>query len=343
VSTIPEVRVLQGPSTSGLPFPPELNDSVGLTDPEELRYRLGAQAVAREILPCIDTRATHWRYYLLAAPAAGKGRPIVIGRRLLSVLKQTASRAGIGRRDLDRVLRDGRRSEARFVDLLERRYDSAYQSAASAFWGAGGELATGYPGDPSPALVGAARDYVLAEDYRAFFESVERPDRLAHLFRSRLVRFRPGLSEYLIALRGDLVKAAAGAASSRKLDDDDRLLFLAWSLLQAYYGIADDGTALDAEDEAEDPASSDGDAYYRALAKASLELLESVDLSKSLTNKQRVTIRERLHTAVTHKGEYEPPVRVWSLRTDGSKRRVFASLRLFAFARILRATGAYRA
>ena len=96
MSFIPDVRVLQSPQIVGIPFPPESFDSVGMTDPEELRNRLGAQSVARQILACVDTRATHWRYYLFAAPGFGRGRPMVVGRRLLSVLRRTNSRGGIG-------------------------------------------------------------------------------------------------------------------------------------------------------------------------------------------------------------------------------------------------------
>lgn len=337
--SLADVRIVRGPSTVGIPYPVESSDVVGLTDPEELRNRLNAQAVAREILPCIDTRATHWRYYLLVAPSAGKGRPIEIGRRLLSILTQTQSRAGIGRRELPRVLNDGRRSHDRFVTTLKRRYLAAYRSATQAFWGTGEELPTSYPGEPTLALLSAAREYVLAGDFRAFFDVQTSPDKVRHLFRSRLLRFRPGLASFLVARRYDLAGAAASAAASSKLNGDDRLLFLTWSVLQAYYGIADDGIPEEPEDEDERTIAKIDDRYYRTLARASLDLMDRMDLSASLSPKQIRTIRDRLTTALRHGGSYQPPVRVWGLRTDGTKRRVFASLRLYAFVRLLRATG----
>ena len=116
------------------------------------------------------------------------------------------------------------------------------------------------------------------------------------------------------------------------------MLLLAWSLFQTYYGVADDGTSPD-EIDPEDPAAvNDEDEYYRTLAHASLDLLERIKHPGTLTTKQVMRIRTALQLALKQKGAYQPPVIVWALRNDGTRRRVFASLRLRAYARLLRST-----
>jgi hypothetical protein len=80
---LPSIHTVYAPPFRGVPFPDEDFEPVGLGDPQEVRDRLAAQAVAREVLPFIDTRAVHWRYYLFAAPSVGPGRPIAARRKLL--------------------------------------------------------------------------------------------------------------------------------------------------------------------------------------------------------------------------------------------------------------------
>lgn len=336
-----DIRIVNAPPTEGVPYPEESYDPVRLTDPKEFRDALGAQAEARRLLPCIDTRATHWRYYLFAAPSHGQGRPIAVGKRLLSVLKQTdPSLAGVGRRDFRRFEDDGRSSKRKFVRKLVERFETAYSSAAKAFWGTEQELPENYPSPPSSALCDAARDYVLRADYEDFFEG--RADRLRQMFRARLISFRPGLARLIISNNYDLIRAAAAASSSSWLNDSDRLLFFSWAVLQAYYKIADDGTDPEPEGEEGDEmeAIEDEDEYYRSLANASLDLLDRLQQPGELTQKQVNTIRNRLKTARSKKGIYDPPVTVWPLKNDGRRRQVFASLRLYAFRRLLRATRA---
>jgi hypothetical protein len=162
------------------------------------------------------------------------------------------------------------------------------------------------------------------------------------MFHSRLVNFRPGLAEYICGKRYNLERAAKGAAGASKLDGEDRLLFFAWAVLQAYYGVADDGTAPDAEDgdEGSDGEGvNDDDRYYRELARASVELMDRLGDGVGLNRKQVNIVRNRLWTAQRQKGEYQPPVLIWKLKNDGTRRRIFASLRLYAYRRQLSATG----
>jgi len=161
------------------------------------------------------------------------------------------------------------------------------------------------------------------------------------MFHSRLVNFRPGLAAYIRQKGYDLERAAAGAASSTKLDDDDCLLFFAWAVLQAYYGIADDGSAPEADDEEETSVTdaATGRQYYRTLARAAVQLMDGLGDRVGLNRKQANTIRHRLWTAQRQKGEYQPPVLIWKSKNDGTRRRIFASVRLYAYVRLLRATG----
>lgn len=335
---LPSIHTIKVPPVRGVPFPDENFEPVGVNDPQELRDRLGAQNVARSVLPFIDSREAHWRYYLFAVPTSGRGRPINVKRRLLSVLDQTESRAGIGRPEYRRFVSDNRRSANRFLERLYRGFANAYGSATTAFWGL--RPTDGSRESPSDALCDVSRQYILAGNYANFFAYNELPDRLRHMFRSRLIRLRPSIAKHIIRYEYALDKAAIGAASSRKLDDSDRLLFFSWALLQAYFGIADDGRLDNAkkEDDEEPSQLEAGDDYFRGLAKASLDLLEYLGAPGELNDKQVDLIRARLKTALRHKGPYQPPVIVWKLKNDGHRRRVFTSLRLFAYARLLRTT-----
>jgi hypothetical protein len=96
----------------------------------------------------------------------------------------------------------------------------------------------------------------------------------------------------------------------------------------------------DQEEEVEQEAATDDDRYYRTLAKASIDLLDRLGNPGSLSSKQVNTLRNRLRTAIHQKGAYQPPVLVPSLKTDGTRRRVFTSLRLYSYRRLLEATGA---
>lgn len=335
---LPSILPVSAPPVLGVPFPEDEFEPIGLSDPQVLRDRLGIQPIARSVLPFIDTRAAHWRYYLFAALPPGKGRPIVVGQRLQKILEQTQSRAGIGRRDYGRFISDGRRSERRFVARLERSFSIAYSSATAAFWR--GDDSGGSVRPPSPALCKSARNYVLVEDYQNFFSKEGAPDRLRHMFRARLVHLRRELAKHIIASRYDLATAALRAPGARNLDTSERLLFFSWAVLQAYFGIADDGRIDDADDDIDDEErqESDSDAYFRTLADASVQLIDNLGSPGDLSHKQVNLLRTRLKTALRHGGPYQPPVLVWKLKTDGRRRRVFASLRLFAFTRLLQAT-----
>jgi hypothetical protein len=337
-SKLPLIYRVKVEDVRGVPFPDEDFEPIGLGDPQELHDLLAAQSVAREVLPFIDTRAGHWRYYLFAAPALGRGRPLETRRRLLRVLKQTESRAGIGRRVYRSFTDDARRSEGRLLDQLTTSFATGYGTATQTFWGS----------DPQPSapLCRSAREYVIAEDYAEFFSRSEKPDRLRNVFRFRLIALRRNLAEHIVRSDRDpsadlghvLVTAASKASASRALDDSERLLFFSWSLLQAFYGIADDGTADNIVDDDAIGANDADDQYFRTLAEASIKLLERLKTPGNLNQKQVDIIRSRLRTALRHKGPYQPPVLVWKLKSDGRRRRVFSSLRLFAYARLLRAT-----
>ena len=333
---LPMIHTVKVPSVQGIPFPDEQFEPIGVGDPQELRDRLGAQRIARTVLPFIDTRAAHWRYYLFAVPPSGRGRRLEPKHRLWRVLKETeGSRSGIGRREYPSIV-DGRRSKARFLDRIKRSFGTAYGSATRAFWGANDTSS----GSPSAALHNATRRYVHTGNYENFFTNDGPPDRLRHVFGARLIHLRPQLATHIIQNKYRLATAAMNAASSRKLDDSERLLFFSWALLHAYFGIADDGKLDDPEDESED-ALEESKAInedFRVLAKASLKLLDKLGTPGELNSRQVDLIRTRLKTALRHKGIYQPPVIVWKLKSDGRRRRVFASLRLYTYARLLHAT-----
>lgn len=219
------------------------------------------------------------------------------------------------------------------MDRIAGSFAIGYGSAAEAFWSSNPA--------PSTSLCAGARQYVLEEDYTGFFAPSDGPDRLRHGFRSRLIALRRNLADHIIRSDYDLETAASRAPASRKLDASERLLFFSWSLLQAFYGIADDGRvddAVDDDDEGEQTAAEANDDYFRTLASASVKLLDVLGTPGDLKPKQVDVVRTRLKTALRHKGAYQPPVLVWKLKSDGRRRRVFASLRLFAYARLLRAT-----
>lgn len=339
INKLPDIRILRGPSTDGVPYPPDADDETLLTNPDDLRQMLGAQEIAKRILPCIDTRTSYWRYFLFAVP----GRQMKIETRLYSVLRQTAKQnsiAGIGRREYRRIIEDGRRSSDIFIKSLKNRYQNSYGTAASAFWGSNTENSPHYPGAPSVALCAKARDYIKAGKFVEFFNGGNHG--LRRLFNVRLKKFRPGLAGLIIKNKFDLLEVAKVASRSRKIDDEDRILIFTWSLLQAYYGIADNGLDEDVEDydEQDTEDKDDSDDYYRKLAKASLDFLENGGFSDKLNSKQINSIRSRLKYSVKNKGDYQAPVRVWKHRGDGTRRRIFASLRLYAFTRLLEATEA---
>jgi len=321
------------PSIWGVPFPDEGFESFELDDPQELRDRLDVQAVAGSVLPFIDTRARHWRYYLFAAPPSGSGHPIEVRRRLLCVLDQTRDhRAGIGRTQLKGFEDDGRRSEKKFLDDLEGGFWTAYRSATEAFWGTDSESAFKAP---SRALCQAARAYVLGEQFESFFDQASAPDQLRHMFRARLIGLRKNLAEHIIYCKYDLTNAAMKAATAKGLSDSERMLFCSWALLRAYFSIADDGQVDDVNDDDDDDVASDSNDEYRKLANASIALLDRLGTPGKLTDKQIKVICERLNHAVKQKGNYVAPRDVWRLKYDGRRRRVFASLRLYAYRRLL--------
>jgi hypothetical protein len=220
------------------------------------------------------------------------------------------------------------------LDRLARSFQTAYGTATKAFWGAEAACPA-----PSSALSSAARDYVLQGDYRGFFDGPDGPDKVRHLMRSRLVSLRRGMAEHLLRWGIQPHLAASKAASSKHLGREEKLLFCSWALLNAYFKIADDGLAGDSDDGNDgEPVLDDNDDYYRHLAESSIDLLDHLKTIGTLSPRQVAGIRARLKTAAASKGTYQPPMTVWRLKADGRRRRVFASLRLYAYARLLRAT-----
>ena len=335
INKLPNIQVLRGPDAEGVPYPTDAYDEVCLNNPDELRRILGAQEVAGKILPCVDTRTSHWRYFLFATPGLKK----TIGRRLFSVLKQTSKQrtlAGIGRLEYISFKSDGRKSKKRFINTLNTRYQSLYGTAAGVFWKPTIEKSPHYTGPPSSALCTKACDYIKAEIFEDFFRKGNQG--LRHLFNGRLQKFRPGLSDLIIKKKYDLLEVAKVASKSRKLNDDDRILIFTWALLQAYYGIADIRLTDDNEDDDEKDTVEESDTYYRDLASASLGFIKCGGFKDKLNSKQINTINRRLQVAVKNKGHYQAPVLVSQHRSDGTRRRIFASLRLHAFTRLLKST-----
>jgi hypothetical protein len=327
---LPLINTISVPTLQGVPFPDEEFEPVRLSDPQELRNLLTAEEAARRTLPFIDSRAAHWRYYLFGCP----GRQFNNGSRLFRVLRNTPrSSSGIGRRQYIALMSDGRRSVARFRRRLARNWRIAYGSATKAFWDPSID-------PPSAALRQAAREYVLRNAYRNFFERDGVRSRLKQVFRARLIGLRRGLADHIIRNQYDLEQAAFTAASSRALEDDDRLLFFSWALLQAYFGIADDGRfeGVEDADDADTENKVADDEYYRTCARAALKLLTKIGTPAELGQKRCDLIRTKLKAALRHRAYYQPPVWVPKFKNDGRRRRIFASLRLRAYARLLRDT-----
>lgn len=326
-------RVVGAP-LSGVPLPDDLGEEPGLHNPAALREALGAQTVARRLLPCIDTRAGYWRYYLLFCP--GPGRRPKLSNHLFEVLEQTADTAG--RRGIGRRIWSGHRT-ARMARILQDAYWRAYGTVTNVFWRI--ETTENDPGEPSERLRLAAREYVKQQDYVDFFDDDSPSGHLRLMFNARLRAFRPSLAHWLESHGFKSEDAATEAARSRVLHEEDKRLFLAWSLLRAYYGLPEDSDE-DLEEEENHAGTAElgadlTDDDLRPVASAAVELLERVPDS-GLSENQLRTLKRQLNAAIRHAGPYQPPVRVAPTDHYGRKRRIFASLRLRTFASLLRST-----
>ena len=336
---IPIIHILGEPNTRGLPLSVEGWEPVGLSNPQEMLERLGAEAIARRVLACVSSQSRHWRYFLFMAPAEGKGRPIVVPRRLLSVLDQTpAQLSGICRDDWRRLQGDGRRKRGPLFKIIEERFNTYYRTPAEAFWNGVDDEDGRRIGPASNALRKRARDYVLQEDYHDFFERSSASDGLRSMFHARLRSFWPNGAKLLAARQYDIGKAARGAAYWPGLTADDRRLFLTWALIQAYYGLHDDGLEPENNNGEEQDFEDGEDAYLEGMAKAALSLLQVVKPPGKLNGKQLATIRQHLKGSLKANGQYLAPVLVYPTKADGRRRRIFPGLRLWAYSNLLNAT-----
>lgn len=355
----PEIHILVAPNVEGLPLSTERFVEVGLADPQAMLDALGAQAVAAELLPCVNSQSRHWRYYLLAVPNHGRGRKYAVPRRLLRILDQNvtkfedpekAERFGICRSEW-RHLKDRRRKVGPLLTKLGARFEVQYGAPTGAFWDTD-SAEQGVRIAPSEALLRAARTYLQAEDFTGFFHWSKRSDALRRMVHLHLRAFRPQLANLLEARSFDLRKAVRAAPRWAGLTEEDRHLFLTWSLVQAYYGFKDEGLEPedgdDADDESDqgtnssaaqpDVADQELDAWLRSMAKAALALLRVVKRPGNLNVKQIQTIRHRLEQALASKGVYSPPELIYRTKASGRRRRVFPGLRLSAYANLLQTT-----
>lgn len=354
----PEIHLLGEPRTEGLPLSAERFEPVGLSDPQAMLDLLDAQSWARRILPCVSSTSRHWRYFLFAVPREGRGRPIAVARRLVSVLESNTARgspggelqerSGICRREWLGLTRDGRRKLGPLFAKCEERFSAYYGSAAKAFWEGVDEEGSSH-GAASEALRARARAYILGGDYSEFFQHSGRSDGLRSVFHARLRSFRPGLADLLEARDYDVRRAARSAAYWKGLEEEDRLLFLAWSLLQAYFGIIDDGlepedsgaSAGEDSDGAGDGSDGEDDGYLRDMARAALALLRVVKKPGDLNQKQLATVSHQLSDRLKANSDYRPPELVHPTKADGRRRRIFPGLRLWAYAYLLETTSVH--
>lgn len=294
--------IVNGPNNKGLPYPDEVFNPDDLNDPKALRDLLGAEAIAKKMLPFVDTRARYWRYYLLLAP----GRKINIEKRLQKILKKTSK--GIGSR--------------KKVKKLETILNKDYRTAASNFWTTNGD----------GTLLRKARLFRSRGLLDFFFH--KKNDDLQKRFHKALKDQSPELSKFLLHKKnhGDdiLFNAVINSPSLGIKSIDVKKLMFSWALLQSLYEI------IDFNDDDDDENKVDDKNYYLSnLAKTCLEYIKkSTPVTGELSDKQITYIRNLLEHAISQQ-DYSPPIKISSKKSDGTKRRVFSSFRLRIYTRLL--------
>jgi len=255
--------------------------------------------------------------------------------RLIKILKQTKNEtiAGVGRRA------NGWKKASpkpRIVKRINDNYQRTYGTAAKEFWYGGPNT--------SIKLRKAARRYVLQGEYSDFFAN-NTSSQLSRMFHARLQSLSPNLAKHILKhtrpdgdLYDGLALATSKAPNSKSLNENDRLLFFCWALFQAFYGLIDNKPyAEDESTDEEEPEPISDDDTLRKLAEAALTFLEKLK-SPRLKRAQIQTIKRQIKSSLAMKGTYQAPNLVTRHKSDGTRRRIMASMRLFAFARLLQDT-----
>lgn len=341
--TLPLIELVGNVPRDGLPIPDDAAFADDLANPATVREALGSQRVASKILPCIDSRARYWRYYLFAAP--GHGRKPDLGRLLFEVLRQTPneSRRGVGRL----IYRSANEKWSKSLGRnLEEAYLTAYRTATNAFWNAYQVASPGFK-----VLHERAVKFRRSEQYDNFFPHVSPGvnaaiDRqLRKSFHKRLIAFRPSLGQALVNYRFDLDELAAHAPHEPQLLREDKHLILTYTVLKALYRIEEPAVPLDKHKNTGDISDEDlefdedmpENTDLRPLALSALQLLKN-KLGDGLSKPLRMSILRHLDSALRQPGEYQPPFPVTPLDSSGRRRRVFAGLRLRPYRFLLKMT-----
>lgn len=321
------------------PLPiPRLAGKLDQIAPLPLREMI-AGALAAAALPLLDSRTRYWRYYLLIGPSP-QWRPQALGQKLLSIVRQNIeserARKGIGSRLYNRSRLDGqRRASVRELRRLVNGFKSQYGAAAKRFW----DKAKSH--SSYSTLLRASQLLRSATDLRGFFESnmPTLADGHARAAFHRLMIHQTPVAEDLapVLLRGDSVWQALAKIKRTSIQlDDSRRLILAWILLVVLFTTKPsivDRPHRQLEDDADIGEQPDGS--LAGLACVARNMLAACVFELDAVTRSRLL--ELLDSALVRK-PYTPPVALAARDDDGSRRRLFADLRLSSFHRLLEAT-----
>ena len=334
----PIYLVAPSPATSmPIPMRPTQDD---LRDPLRLKTLIAGD-LASQHLRLFDSRIRYWRYYLIIGPLP-RWRSGALGQKLLRIVRDNCqpgqrARRGVGRDLYNRCKFDLHRPPTiRETKRLVRVFRSQYGAAARRFW----EHAMKDHG--RDVLLAATRQLRRPTSCSGFFSKRMKAVADGHARRTfhRLLLTQSEVAQELghLVLRSQSVASAlAKVKSATLLQEDAQRMVLSWLLLSLLYQEDTDvrtTTERRLTDEADDETQQLADCEKQLVRVALAYLKKGVD---GLDRIVRDQIVRYLRHASSH-SPYRAPIRVSPLNTDGSRRRLFADLRLTTFRSLLRST-----
>ena len=336
-----QVYLVSPPPAILMPIPARPNQD-DLRNPLRLKDLIAGKR-ASQALHLFDSRIRYWRYYLLIGPSPRWSKSL--GIKLYRIVRdnlQWRSRAqrGVGRDLFNRCKFDRcRKPNDRELLTLVRTFKSQYKQGAQSFW----EYAQNKI--RSDVLLTASRQMQHATNYRGFFaKSMQTvPDGRARRAFHRLLLTQSNAANELgrLVLRSASVTDALAKIKPGTLHDEDaRYMVLSWLLLSLLYledTVAPISTGRHSSAEPDEDETGELYGYERQLVRVALGYLnQGVDGLD-------VSLCRRIVEYLKHASKYAPyraPIRVSPLNIDGSRRKLFADLRLTTFRNLLRSTKA---